>query len=77
MKDEHNSPWGARIERGCVRGKQTDADGVIRYTVESYDRPGVIATDIPCFFSTDVETDSTVYFFMFNDGNGGIIGTGP
>jgi len=74
MDDRANTQWYAGIERGRAYGRNEDTDGKTKYTVESYDRPGVVARNIPCFASADVEEGSMVYFFMFPDGKGGIVG---
>ena len=66
MKDEHNSPWGARIERGKV----TEAEGGT-YTVESYDRPGV--TGYGLTGPSAIAAGEKVYFFLFGDGKGLIL----
>lgn len=76
MKNEDNSRWGARIERGRVTAAYEDANSpyIPRYDVESIDRPGVkvrgltIATDEMCAI------DQMVYFFAFDDGKGMVIG---
>ena len=67
MKNEQNSPWGARIERGRIAAAE---DG--QYTVESCDRPGVTAWDLEAMGGNYTVGD-TVYFFMFEDGKGLVI----
>lgn len=71
MGCETGSRWGAMIERGLVRNARKDNDDIYRYTVESYDRPGVTALDLP--YSKEVKQGSDVYFFMFPDGKGAIV----
>lgn len=75
MSEKTNTQWYAEIERGRVCSKNVDTNGYTRYTVESYGRPGIVARNIPCLASADVEEGSMVYFFMFPDGKGGIIGS--
>ena len=69
MNCEERPEWGTRIERGVVTAVNGDT-----YTVESYDRPGIIAEEIG-----SVDEDATyseedkVCFFFFPDGTGKII----
>lgn len=67
MKSETNSQWGANIERGKIK---TVNDG--KYTVASYDRPGVTAWELEAMNGTYTVGD-TVYFFVFEDGKGLIV----
>lgn len=73
MKREENSQWGTRIERGVIRRKTEAPDGM-RYAVESYDRPGITAINMRSMINPDAEIGERVYFFMFDDGLGLIIG---
>lgn len=63
------SDYGARIERGTI--KEVTADG---YRVESFDRRGIITPPIPASGGAAFENGATVYFFVFEDGRGLIIG---
>lgn len=72
MKSEENAQWGARIERGRVKAVVTD-DGSARYDVESYDRPGVTAFGMPGL-GDEVHVGDDVYFFIFEDGLGCVLG---
>lgn len=69
MNCEERPEWGTRIERGIVTAKSGS-----KYTVESYDRPGIIAEGIK---SADANTtfskNDKVFFFFFPDGTGKII----
>lgn len=71
---EEGSSWGARIERGRVTAidgsGQTD-----RFTIQSYDRPGVTASRIADPTNLQPEIGEKVCFFMFDDGTGCIVGT--
>ena len=59
--------YGARIERGKIY--EVCSDG---YKVESYSRDGLITPSLPA--DQTLEAGDWVYFFMFSDGNGKIIG---
>ena len=69
MRDERNAPYGALIERGKVT--QAEQDG---YIVESYERPGVITPPIKGINNENYGAGDRVFFFLFNDGDGRIIG---
>jgi len=71
MKNENNPPYGALIERGRVVNANAQA-GI--YTVESYDRDGVKTPPITALHGNPYNTGDRVFFFMFNDGTGRIIG---
>lgn len=71
MKREHNPPYGALIERGRIA--QADAEAGT-YTVESLDRPGVTTPPMKTIDEAILDEDALVFFFMFNDGGGKIIG---
>lgn len=74
MGKDNGSDWGAKIERGIVRAVRTDAKGIMRYTVESYDRPGIIAGNITNATNLLPSEGMKVCFFMFCDGTGNIVG---
>lgn len=63
------SDYGARIERGSI--KEVAAAGC---RVESFDRPGIITPPIPAIGSAEFSDGDLVYFFVFEDGRGLIIG---
>lgn len=72
MKNENTSPWGAKIERGEITAVHRDADDTFRYDIKSIDRPGV-TSKISC--SRDMlSPGAKVYFFLFDDGHGMILG---
>jgi len=74
MKNENTSPWGARIERGRITAITTDALGTELYTVESIDRPGVVAYGLSLLNENfDPPIGTSVYFFMFDDGTGQVM----
>ncbi len=59
--------YGAHIERGKITEVCTDG-----YRVESYSRDGLITPPIP--FETECAVGDWVYFFLFPDGRGRILG---
>ena len=63
--------WGARIERGKAADVTTEG-GRILCSVESLDRPGVRAVRLPC--PEGVADGDVVWFFLFEDGTGGVLG---
>ena len=65
MKNENNSPWGAKIERGKITAT---AGG---YTVASFDRPGV--TGFGLNGPNGLAVGDIVYFFLFSDGKGMVL----
>ena len=71
MKNEDNSLWGAKIERGRIIVSRS-ADEGRRCDVESIDRPGVIFYGLPSPALHD--GGDMVYFFAFEDGKGAILG---
>ncbi len=73
MANEKTSPWGAKIERGIVVQIDTADSNTNLYTVESIDRPGIVGYRLPCLLGSAV-LNSTVYFFLFSDGTGGLMG---
>ena len=68
MKNEQNARFGAEIERGII----TEADDG-KYTVSSYDRPGVTAWEMEPIGEETYQTGDGVYFFLFPDGKGRIL----
>ena len=70
MKNEDNARYGAFIERGEVLNAE---DG--KYTVKSFDRDGIITPPIPAINNVLPDVGNRVFFFLFNDGSGRIIGT--
>jgi len=61
----------ARIERGTVKG--TEGGG---YLVESMDRAGLTTPPLKALRSgVSYSAGDRVYFFMFDDGDGKIIGS--
>lgn len=72
MKNEDNSQWGARIERGEVTGKH-GTSGSYTYDVKSYDRPGVEVYGLATSDGGEYAAGSKVYFFTFEDGKGLIL----
>lgn len=71
MKNGDNSPWGAKIERGRITA--IEGEEPRRYTVESIDRPGVTGCGLTGREDT-YTIDETVYFFLFEDGTGAVLG---
>lgn len=67
MNQENNS-YGAKIERGVIA--QT-VDG--KYTVQSFDRPGLVTPPIETINQQQHNAGDRVYFFLFDDGCGKII----
>lgn len=59
---------GAQIERGLIVNISSD-----RYNVKSYTRPGIITPPIKSGV-TGLSMGDQVYFFVFSDGDGLIIG---
>lgn len=59
--------YGTRIERGIII--EVCSDG---YKVESYSRDGMITLSLPA--DQELEAGNWVYFFVFPDGRGKIIG---
>jgi hypothetical protein len=62
-----NTDYGARIERGVIA--ESDENG---YRVLSYSRDGIYTPCIPS--SVECAEGDWVYFFVFPDGHGMIIG---
>lgn len=65
---EKRSCYGAVIERGVIR--DAGEDGCL---VESIDRYGIRAR-IPAIGSGEYSVNDQVYFFLFPDGTGAVIG---
>ena len=68
MNQENNAPFGALIERGVITA--TSDDG---YSVESFDRKGVITPPITGISQETYSAGDRVFFFLFNDGHGKIL----
>lgn len=68
MNQENNS-YGAKIERGYI--VQVAEDG---YIVQSYDRHGMKTPIIKSINDHQYGAGDRVYFFLFDDGCGKIIG---
>lgn len=61
----------AAVERGIVTAVSSG-----KYTVKSYGRDGLITPGIPALHAgASYAVNDKVYFFLFNDGTGAIIGT--
>lgn len=73
MDNKNHFQWGANIERGEITAVHRDADNVFRYDIKSIDRPGVKASGITCDRDM-LASGEKVYFFLFADGTGQIIG---
>ena len=69
MEKENPCKDGALIERGVIVAAE---DGL--YTVASYGRSGLITPGIPAIIGAPYEANEKVYFFMFDDGHGAVIG---
>ena len=69
MEKENPCKDGAMIERGEVVAAE---DGL--YTVISYGRGGLVTPGIPAIIGAPYDINEKVYFFMFDDGMGAIIG---
>lgn len=67
MTGERKIDYGARIERGEI----IDIVGE-QYEISSYDRDGMICV-IPAINDESYAVGNRVYFFLFNDGTGGIL----
>jgi hypothetical protein len=61
------SEYGARIERGVV-DEATEG----KYIIASLTRPGVTTPPIPALIGGTFSVGEKVYFFLFEDGHGGI-----
>ena len=59
----------ALIERGTI---SCVAEG--GYTVASMDRPGITTPTLKALNGGVYDVNAAVYFFVFDDGDGGIIG---
>ena len=68
MNRESNTPFGAFIERGEILTEES-----AEYTVKSFDRDGIITPPIKAI-NNSYDVGDHVFFFMFNDGSGQIIG---
>lgn len=68
MNQKNNTPYGALIERGVITA---EIDG--GYSVESFDRKGVITPPITGISQETYSAGDRVFFFLFNDGHGKIL----
>lgn len=59
----------ALIERGTILRVAEDG-----YTVASTDRPGITTPTLKALNGGVYDVNAAVYFFVFDDGDGGIIG---
>lgn len=59
----------ALIERGIILCVADDG-----YTVVSTDRPGITTPILKALNGSVYDVNTAVYFFVFDDGDGGIIG---
>lgn len=73
MKDQE-LPWGARIERGEIVSVTLGEGDVHLYDVESLDRPGVTGYGLQALNDALYAEGQDVYFFLFEDGTGRVIG---
>ena len=69
MKNECTSLYGTFVERGQVTEAKEDG-----YIVTSYERPGVITPPMKGINNEEYSAGDRVFFFLFNDGDGRIIG---
>ena len=69
MGKQENTIIGATIERGKI--EEVAAGG---YRVRNLDRPGLVSRVITGTDDTVYQVEDKVYFFMFSDGNGKILG---
>ena len=69
--DEKNLPrFGATMERGVLLAETADG-----WTVESRDRPGLISPPLlPLLTNGTYGAGDRVFFFLFEDGTGRILG---
>lgn len=72
MNSGNNFQWGAKIERGEITAAKREADGASQYDIKSIDRPGVTANGVSC--DQMLAPGAKVYFFLFDDGHGMILG---
>jgi len=59
----------ALIERGIILCVADDG-----YTIASTDRPGITTPILKALNGSVYDVNTAVYFFVFDDGDGGIIG---
>lgn len=69
MKNECSAPYGAFVERGKVTAAEHNG-----YIVASSERPGVTTPPIKGINNENYSAGDRVFFFLFNDGDGRIIG---
>lgn len=68
MGKDNTPAWGAKIERGIITEKAGNG-----YTVQSYDRPGIIGAWLPALDGKTHAEGEKVYFFLLRDGTGMIL----
>ena len=61
--------YGAIIERGIILS--VEADG---YRVQSFTRDGIATPPLPAIGEAEYAAGNRVYFFLFDDGHGAILG---
>lgn len=69
MSRENNPMFGAIIERGEILTEES-----AMYTVKSFDRDGLITPPIKAI-ADSYDVGDHVFFFLFRDGSGMIIGS--
>ncbi len=69
MEKEKQCWDGAMVERGQVVSVDSG-----KYTVRSYGRDGLVTPGIPAITGGPYTVNQKVYFFMFQDGHGAVIG---
>ena len=71
MEKEHTCFDAAQIERGVIISADSGT-----YTVRSYGRDGLITPGIPALAGggEPYAVNEKVYFFLFEDGHGAILG---
>lgn len=62
--------YGASIERGIVLAAESDG-----YRVKSLTRDGVVTPPIAAVGEGEYAVGARVYFFVFDDGRGAILGS--
>lgn len=74
MQKEQAPRFGAFLERGKIVAIETDEqENVTGYTVESYDRPGILAKGMNGGTGFSASAGNKVYFYLFDDGTGFIL----
>lgn len=62
------SEYGAPVERGII----LEATGA-GYKVQSLTRDGITSPDIPAIGTNTFSVGDKVFFFLFDDGGGGVL----